>query len=132
MVPPMNSRTCTHAGVRRALAESVVRLRAPGHVVRQMLTSLGPIPEAQRENYLMTSEIYGCCRMLLAPLDKELFDQVVCSRGCDFWKELQPVRDVRPVNGGKGYDLDLVVQLRELNFDLAPEHEEQEDSTEGQ
>lgn len=96
----------------------MVGLRASGAVVRDMVTSLGPIPKAQRENYLITSETYGCCRMLLAPLERDLFDQVVCGRGCDFWEELQPLRDIRPVNGGKGYDLGLLVQLRELNFDL--------------
>ena len=83
-----------------------------------MVKSLGPIPKAHREDYLITSETYGCCRMLLAPLEKSLFDQVVCGRGCNFWEELQPLRDIRPVNGGKGFDLGLLVQLRELNFDL--------------
>ena len=106
------------AGVRRALAESVVGLRVPGAVVREMVKSLGTIPKPQRQDYLITSETYGCCRMLLAPLEKSLFDQVVCSRGCNFWEELQPLRDIRPVNGGKGFDLGLLVQLRELNFDL--------------
>jgi hypothetical protein len=87
--------------------------------VREMVTSLGPIPKPQRESYMIASEIYGSCRMLLAPLERSLFDQVVCGRGCNFWEELQPLRDMRPVNGGKGYDLGLLVQLRELNFDLA-------------
>ena len=83
-----------------------------------MVSSLGPIPKLQRENYVMTAEIYGTCRMLLAPLERSLFDQVVCARGCNFWEELQPLRDMRPINGGKGYDLGLLIKLRELNFDL--------------
>lgn len=34
------------------------------------------------------------------------------------WDVLSPVREVRPVNGGPGYDRDLVLDLRTLNFEL--------------
>jgi hypothetical protein len=35
------------------------------------------------------------------------------------WDVLAPVRAVRPVNGGPGYDRDLVLELRTLNFEIA-------------
>jgi len=38
---------------------------------------------------------------------------------CDMWDVLAPVRAVRPVNGGPGYDKELVLDLRTLNFEIA-------------
>ena len=38
---------------------------------------------------------------------------------CDLWDVLAPVRAVRPVNGGPGYDQELVLDLRTLNFELS-------------
>lgn len=38
---------------------------------------------------------------------------------CDMWDVLAPVRAVRPVNGGPGYDRELVLDLRTLNFELS-------------
>jgi hypothetical protein len=32
---------------------------------------------------------------------------------------LQPLRDLRPSNGGKGWDPEIGMQLRGLNFDLS-------------
>lgn len=107
------------AGVRRALAEAALGLRGSRQVVNDMLRGLGPVPKDHLESYMITSEIYGCCRMLLAALDRDLLSQVVEGRGCDFWDQLQPLRDLRPVNGGTGYDLGLLIELRELNFDLS-------------
>ena len=34
------------------------------------------------------------------------------------WNELAPLRDVRPMFGGLGFDRQLVMQLRQLYFDL--------------
>lgn len=107
------------AGVRRALAEAAVGLRGSGLVVNAMMKSLGAVPQEELESYMITSEIYGCCRMLLAALERDMFDEVVAGTGCDFWAELQPLRDLRPVNGGSGHDLGLLIELRELNFDLS-------------
>ena len=39
---------------------------------------------------------------------------------CDMWDVLAPVRAVRPVNGGRGYDRGLVLDMRTLNFELGP------------
>jgi hypothetical protein len=83
-----------------------------------MARCLGALPATEVEAYEATLEIYGSCRMLLAPLDKELLAKVVQGQGCDFWEVLEPVRRVRPVHGGPGWDLGLLQVLRELNFDL--------------
>lgn len=46
-------------------------------------------------------------------------DRQVCSGwDCDMWAVLRPLRDVRPANGGPGVDEDLVLELRQLYFDL--------------
>lgn len=37
---------------------------------------------------------------------------------CDMWEVLAPVRAVRPLNGGPGFDRDLVLDLRTLNFEI--------------
>lgn len=105
--------------MQRALAEAVVGLRGSNMVVNAMVKELGPLPPDEMEYYLITSETYGCCRMLLAALEQDLFNQVVAGQGCDFWAELQPLRDLRPVNGGPGHDLGILIALRELNFDLS-------------
>jgi hypothetical protein len=109
---------CEHAGVHRALAESVLGLRAPGQVVQDMARLLGPVPYQHQTAYAMTSEIYGTCRMLLAPLERDLLEQVVSGCGCDFYDILEPLRKVRPVNGGPGWSEELVHELRTLNFQL--------------
>ena len=102
----------------RALAESVLALRAPWQVVAELQQVLGPVPESDQEAYEATAEIYGTCRMLLAPLDRELLSKVVTGVGGEFWELLEPLRLVRPINGGPGYDLDLLQELRGLNFEL--------------
>ena len=106
------------AGVRRALAEAVMGLRVTDAVLSDMARALGPVPAEHVEAYEATSETYGTCRMLLAPLDRELLQAVVGGCDCDFYDVLEPVRRVRPVNGGAGWDEEVLVQLRELNFDL--------------
>ena len=44
--------------------------------------------------------------------------QACSSWKCDMWAELAPLRHVRPMCGGPGYDWQLVMQLRQLYFDL--------------
>ena len=63
-----------------------------------------------------TSEIYGAPRMLLAAAaeaDEAAFDAAVGSaKGVDFKKELEPMRAVRPANGGVGWSEEAIVWLR--------------------
>ena len=95
-----------------------MRLRCTDRVIKDMFGTLGPVPEDQREAYDAVHEIYSTCRMLMAVLDRPLLEQVVSGLDCDFWEQLEPLRTVRPVNGGSGWDRDLIVELRGLNFQL--------------
>jgi hypothetical protein len=79
---------------------------------------LGPLPEHELHAYEGTSEVYGSCRMLLASLNRDLLDRVAVGYGCNFWEELQPLREIRPMNGGPGYSKALVKMLRGLNFEI--------------
>lgn len=66
--------------------------------------------------------VYGTPRMLMAVLDKELLAQTCTERtGADnMWEVLGPLRAVRPVNGGRGYDAELIGKLRMLHFQIPP------------
>lgn len=105
-------------GVKRALLECVVRLRCTERLIQDMTGILGPVPDDHQEAYQSTHEIYSTCRMLMAVLKRELLEQVVSGVDCNFWDVLEPLRKVRPVNGGPGWDADLVLELRGLNFQL--------------
>ena len=56
--------------------------------------------------------------MLLAGLDKAQLAEVASGWRCNFYDVLEAVRAVRPVNGGCGYDEDLIMKLRLLNFEV--------------
>ncbi len=88
-------------------------------VLDDLAQVLPPVPDSQQEGYQWTHEIYSSTRMTLAALPRELLPSVLGAvKGCDAWQLLQPLRDVRPVNGGPGWTEELIVQLRALNFDL--------------
>ena len=56
--------------MRRALAESVLRLSCVDSVLADVSSSLGPVPADQAHAYSLTRELYGTTRMLLACLPK--------------------------------------------------------------
>jgi hypothetical protein len=59
--------------------------------------------------------------MQLAALPEPLLGQVCGAvRGVDMAALLRPLRQLRPTNGGRGWDPALAMQLRGLNFDLTP------------
>jgi len=105
-------------GVRRALFDGVIRLTCRPDVSYDAAMTLGSPPSASMEAYEITSELYGTTRMLLATLGKDQLAEVCSGWRCDPWDILEPVRRVRPCNGGPGYDMDLALQLRMLNFEL--------------
>ena len=73
--------------------------------------------DAAQAAFALTTELYGTARMQLALLDsREEFDAVVSGWRCDFWEEVKPVREVRAANGGRGFDEELVMALRGLNY----------------
>lgn len=106
-------------GIRRALFDGVIRLTCRPDVTYDAAVTLGPPPANSMDAYELTSELYGSTRMLLATLDREQLKAVCSGWRCDPWELLEPLRAVRPCNGGPGYDQDLVMNLRTLNFELS-------------
>ncbi|GLC70389.1 hypothetical protein PLESTF_000967700 [Pleodorina starrii] len=105
-------------GLRRGLMEAMLRLSVTREVLADLVTVLGPVPERQSTSYTAVQEVYGSPRMQLASLPRELLDRLVAGLGCDFYEVLQPMRDIRPINGGPGFSEDMVMYVRGLNFEL--------------
>ena len=71
--------------------------------------------------YELTTELYGTCRMLLAPLGRSELAEVASGWQCDLYDVLESVRAARPVNGGAGLNEALMMELRSLHFQVQPE-----------
>ena len=95
---------------------AALRLRCPPSVLADVEASLPCLPDFEQEHFAWTQELYGHTRMLLATLPREQLPEVCCGRECDMWDVLRPLRDVRPINGGPGYTLDVIAALRALDF----------------
>jgi len=108
----------TQAAVKRALLESTLRLHCRSEVLADLQTVLGPVPSEQQDPYSYTVELYGTPRMLMAVLSEELLPEVCGRRKGSFSELLEPLRAVRPVNGGPGFDVDLIMKLRLLHFQI--------------
>jgi alkylhydroperoxidase family enzyme len=105
------------AGARRGLLDAVLALSVTQDVLMDADAHLPAVPEEEEEARALAFEFYSARRTQLAALPRELLARVAsCARGCeegaDMWEVLAPLRAVRPVNGGLGYDEALVVQLR--------------------
>uniref|UniRef100_A0A061RTP9 Uncharacterized protein n=1 Tax=Tetraselmis sp. GSL018 TaxID=582737 RepID=A0A061RTP9_9CHLO len=57
--------------------------------------------------------------MLLASVPRDVLDEVCVARSGSMWDTLAPVRAMRPVNGGAGFDRHELERLRGLHFMLA-------------
>lgn len=44
--------------------------------------------------------------------------QVCSGWGCDAWELLAPLRAVRPLNGGNGFDEEVAIDLRQLLLEV--------------
>lgn len=111
--------TFERIGVRRALFDSVIRLTCHNDVLNDINITLGEPSRQSLPSYLLTRELYGSSRMLLATLGKDQLSHVCGSWRCNMWELLEPLRAVRPINGGPGYDKELIMQLRTLNFEIS-------------
>uniref|UniRef100_A0A383WDL8 Uncharacterized protein n=1 Tax=Tetradesmus obliquus TaxID=3088 RepID=A0A383WDL8_TETOB len=108
------------AGAKRGLLEAVLQLSVPPEVLQDVQDVLPPVPDEQAEAQQITYEIYSTFRMQLAALPEPLLQEVCGAvKGTSLQQLLQPLRAMRPVNGGPGWDMDVVMQLRTLNFDLS-------------
>ncbi|GLI71608.1 hypothetical protein VaNZ11_016873 [Volvox africanus] len=118
--PPSSSDTPDEPqyGLRRGLMEALLRLSVTKQVLSDLESVLGPVPEQQMQSYTSVQEVYGAFRMQLASLPRDLLERLVEGLGCTFYEILQPLRDIRPMNGGPGYSQDMVMYVRGLNFEL--------------
>lgn len=106
------------AGVRRALLAAYLAYNTSPAVLEYMDEVLPPLPAHHSNAYSWTFEMYMSSRMQMACLPEHMLRQVCEGVGCDFFSLLEPLRRIRPLNGGSGYDEDLGLQLRALNFEV--------------
>jgi hypothetical protein len=71
--------------------------------------------ECARARYCASESPVACLRALRLSTANAAWH----GEGCTLQKLLQPLRVIRPVNGGPGWDMDVVMQLRTLNCDLS-------------
>ena len=98
-------------------------------VLQDVADVLPPIQDPEQETaHQWAFEIYSSFRMQLAVLPDALLQQVCGAvQGCSMEELLQPLRQLRPVNGGAGWDEENGLQLRGLNFDLSDDEEMSEE-----
>jgi len=105
-------------GLRRGLLLALMRMCVTAEVMEDMDTVLGAVPDAQMPAVEAISEIYGSTRTMLACLPRDLLAQVCSGYKCDMYEALEPLRALRPMNGGPGYSEEMVQYVRSLNFEL--------------
>ena len=112
--------TRENVGARLAIMQRLLGLRCTESLVSDAFEALDADMNTLEGDEIIafnaTSEIYGAPRMLLAAAaeaDEAAFDAAVGSaKGVDFKKELEPMRAVRPANGGVGWSEEAIVWLR--------------------
>jgi hypothetical protein len=112
--------TQENIGARLAIMQRLLGLRCTESLVSDAFEALDADMNKLEGDEIIafnaTSEIYGAPRMLLAAAaeaDEDAFDAAVGSvKGVDFKKELEPMRAVRPANGGVGWSEEAIVWLR--------------------
>jgi hypothetical protein len=112
------------SGAKRGMLDAVMSLSVTQEVLQDLDSHLPPVPEDQDEERQLAFEFFSAQRTQLAALPREMLDRVCgCVRGCEsgesMWDVLAPVRAVRPVNGGNGWDEEVVVALRGLDMYLS-------------
>ena len=121
-LPPIEDAAA--AGARRGLLRSALGLCCSGEVLADfdaaMDDAAGPLQDSDdlAEACGVTMEIYGSTRMLLAVLPLSELEAVCSGWSCDMWDVLAPLREVRPVNGGSGCEVELALDLRMLHLDI--------------
>lgn len=106
-------------GLRRGLVEALLRLQCTSEILADLDLVLPPVPEGESQQVKdMVAEIWGTMRMQLACLPPDMLQQVVAGNNCDFSELLAPLRALRPLNKGPGYDQEIMMALRALNFEV--------------
>jgi len=109
------------SGAKRGLLDAVLALSVTEEVLQDLEAHLPPVPADQEEERALAFELYSAQRVQLAALPRAVLERVCsCARGCeaggDMWEVLAPLRALRPVNGGPGWDEDAVMGLRALDL----------------
>jgi hypothetical protein len=105
-------------GARLAMAQRLMGLRCPpallNDVERTLEEDVANLTDEEKANFELVSEVYGSTRMLMACVkDEAVLDTVIGGYKCDYSKDvLEPVRAVRPANGGKGWSDEIINALR--------------------
>ena len=90
----------------------MMRMMVTSEVLGDMAEVLGPVPPQQQEAVEAIEEIYGCNRMMLATLPKDMLSKVCSGFGCDMYEVLKPFRELRPVHGGPAYTVEMITAVR--------------------
>eukprot|EP01023_Acetabularia_acetabulum_P010138 TRINITY_DN1461_c0_g2_i4.p1 TRINITY_DN1461_c0_g2~~TRINITY_DN1461_c0_g2_i4.p1 ORF type:complete len:356 (-),score=55.92 TRINITY_DN1461_c0_g2_i4:281-1348(-) len=102
-------------GVKLALMMGVLMQRTSAEVVQFGIDLLKDrlSDERELEKYDMAEVIYSSRRMKFAALEnKDLLDyHIMGLKGQSLWQTFEPLRQVRPINGGLGYDKNLFEEL---------------------
>jgi hypothetical protein len=109
------------SGAKRGLLDAVLALSVPASVLGDLESHLPAVPEDQEEARALTYEFYSAQRVQLATLPRGVLERVAsvargCEAGSSMWDVLEPLRGVRPVNGGPGWDEEAVMGLRALDL----------------
>jgi hypothetical protein len=106
------------AGARRGVLDALMLLSVPEEVLRDMDLYLPPVPEDQELERQYAFELYSSQRMQLATLPPQLLERVVSgpAKGARFSGVLEPLRRLRPINGGPGWDEGAVMDIRALDI----------------
>jgi len=110
-------------GAKLGLLARTLELRCAREVTQHALQVLG-LAELQAHGgsgwvaFEGVLETYGTCRMMLATVPEAQLGAIVSGHACDMAAVLQPLRVLRPVEGGRGYDEEALKHLRTLNFEL--------------
>lgn len=105
-------------GVKRGIMENAVALGAREEIVEDLQSTLGGIETEHLYAYNLTNELFASQRMQLASLSRDTLSSVCEGWNCSMWTILEPVRRLRPINGGTGFDTTIVNDLRLLNFQV--------------
>ncbi|KAI8465493.1 MAG: hypothetical protein J3K34DRAFT_525292 [Monoraphidium minutum] len=108
------------AGARRGMLDAVISLSVTDEVLQDLEASLPAVPDDQSEERQLAFEFYSAQRTQLAALPRAVLERACGvlpghAAGGSMWDVLAPLRAARPVNGGRGWDLALVEELRALD-----------------
>ncbi|CAG9463091.1 unnamed protein product [Pedinophyceae sp. YPF-701] len=123
---PTGALGAEETAVKRALLEATLRLQVTDDVLQDLATCLGDAgtePGAAAEAYGIATETYYTSQMMMASVERDVLDKVCQGwpRGTDMWEVLDEVRRVKPSQGGRGFDFQVLDEsLRCMHYNMPP------------